>query len=230
MNTELADGGAPPSDTDGAQHGDSEVSAEPSAGEPGSASGSQDHEVADEEFELGAPDLGAALEALLIIAEDAMPVAEMAEITHADEAEVVARLLDLSAGYREEGRGFELREVAGGWRFYTAQACADLVGRYVTDGRQTKLSQAALETLTIIAYRQPVSRAHIGSVRGVNSDGVIRTLHSRGLITETAEDSSTGAVLYGTTQYFLDRMGIGSIADLPPVAEHIPDPASVEDL
>ncbi len=181
-------------------------------------------------FELGAPDLRAALEALLVIAEDPVSVADLEEVTAATSDEIEATLHDLAAGYREEGRGFELREVDGGWRFYSAQSCAELVGRYVTDGRQSRLSQAALETLTIIAYRQPVSRAHIGSVRGVNSDGVIRTLVARGLIQDTAEDASTGAVLYGTTQYFLDRMGIDSITDLPPVAEHIPDPSTVDDL
>ncbi len=111
--------------------------------------------------------------------------------------------------------GFELREVGGGWRIYSAPAYADVVGRFVTDGQSARLTQAALETLAVIAYRQPVTRGQVSAVRGVNVDGVVRTLAGPGLVAETGTDPASGAVLYGTTGYFMERMGLGSLDDLP---------------
>jgi len=125
--------------------------------------------------------------------------------------------------YDEAGRGFELREVAGGWRFYTRASCAAYVERFVLDGQQARLTQAALETLAVVAYRQPVSRARVSAVRGVNCDGVMRTLVLRGLIAEDGTDPDTGAILFGTTSYFLERLGLASLADLPPLAPFLPD-------
>ena len=183
-----------------------------------------------EPFELGAPSLAAGVEALLLMADEPITVAELAEVCGAQITEVETALLDLAAQYTLQERGFELREVSGAWRFYTSASCATLVARYVTDGRQAKLTQAALETLAIIAYRQPVSRAHVASVRGVNADGVIRTLLSRGLAAEVGEDPATGAILFGTTGHFLDRMGLSSVSELPPIADHLPDLNSMEDL
>ena len=178
--------------------------------------------------ELPAPSLGAALEALLIVAVEPQSTVELAEATRHPVDEVAARLKELSEEYAAQGRGFALREVAGGWRFYTSETCSGMVERWVLDGQQARLTQAALETLAVIAYRQPVSRARISAVRGVNVDGVLRTLQSRGLIEEAGTDPSSQAILFRTTPYFLERMGIASLDDLPDLAEHLPDLAELE--
>ena len=181
--------------------------------------------------ELGAPTLSAALEALLLLADEPRPALHLAEITGRPEAEVEQTLAELAMQYLADGRGIELRRVDAGWRFYTAASCRELITRYVTDGRQSRLSQAALETLAIIAYRQPVTRSQVGAIRGVNPDGVIKTLHARGLITEfTAEDEPGGVTRFVTTDYFLDRMGLDSLTELPPIADHLPDLGSLDDL
>ncbi len=178
--------------------------------------------------ELGAPSLAAALEALLLISEEPLTPLALAELVGKPQPEVEQQLLDLAEQYVSEGRGFELRDTDAGWRFYTSAQCQDLVTRFVTDGRQAKLSQAALETLAIVAYRQPVTRSQVGAVRGVNPDGVLKTLVARGLIEESAEQDSI--THFETTTYFLDRMGIASLAELPPIAEHLPDLDSLDDL
>jgi len=141
---------------------------------------------------------------------------------------VAARLGELAREYADAERGFALREVAGGWRFYTSATCSGMVERWVLDGQQAKLTQAALETLAVIAYRQPVSRARISAVRGVNVDGVLRTLQSRGLIEEAGTDPASQAILFRTTPYFLERLGIASLDDLPDLAEHLPDLAELD--
>ena len=178
--------------------------------------------------DLPAPSLGAALEALLIVAVEPLSAVDLAEATRQPVDEVAARLRSLSEEYAAAGRGFALREVAGGWRFYTSEACSGMVERWVLDGQQARLTQAALETLAVIAYRQPVSRSRISAVRGVNVDGVLRTLQSRGLIEEAGTDPSSQAILYRTTPYFLERLGIASLDDLPDLAEHLPDLAELE--
>jgi segregation and condensation protein B len=178
--------------------------------------------------ELPAPSLGAALEALLIVAVEPQSTVELAEATRQPVDMVEARLRELSGEYAAQERGFALREVAGGWRFYTSESCSGMVERWVLDGQQARLTQAALETLAVIAYRQPVSRARISAVRGVNVDGVLRTLQSRGLIEEAGTDPSSQAILFRTTPYFLERMGIASLEDLPDLAEHLPDLAELE--
>ena len=159
-----------------------------------------------------------------------MTVIDLAAATRrpADDVETVVRAL--ADEYSEQGRGFDLREVAGGWRYYTRADCAPLVERFVLDGQQARLTQASLETLAVIAYRQPITRGRVSAVRGVNVDGVIRTLLSRGLIAEAGHDGESGAHLYRTTSYFLERMGIASLDDLPPLAEHLPDLADLEDV
>jgi segregation and condensation protein B len=141
---------------------------------------------------------------------------------------VVAELHDLAAAYTAEGRGFELREIAGGWRYYTREDCAQLVERFVSDGQEVRLTQAALETLAVVAYRQPVSRARVSAVRGVNCDGVMRTLVLRGLTEEAGTDSETGAILFRTTSYFLERLGLASLDDLPELAPFLPE--NIEDI
>ena len=183
-----------------------------------------------EEAGLGAPSLAAALEALLLLADEPMGVLQLASAVRVPAEDVEAELRRLAQEYTDDVRGFDLREVAGGWRYYTRAECSPLVERYVLDGQQARLTQASLETLAVIAYRQPITRGRIAAVRGVNVDGVIRTLLSRGLIAEAGTDGESGAHLYVTTAYFLERMGIASLDELPPLAEHLPDLADLEDV
>lgn len=179
---------------------------------------------------LGAPHLAAALEALLIVADEPLTVAQLAAATFSPQPAVSAVLADLAADYTREGRGFDLREAGGGWRFYTREDCAEVVARYVTDGLTARLSQAALETLAVVAYRQPVTRAQVAAIRGVSVDGVLRTLQTRGLVHQVDTDPQTGAGLFGTTRYFLERLGISDLTALPPLAEHIPIGSELADL
>ncbi|MGO8958332.1 MAG: SMC-Scp complex subunit ScpB [Streptosporangiaceae bacterium] len=169
------------------------------------------------------PSLRMSLEAVLLVADE--PVAEelLAQVLDAPPAAVAAELRELASSYTAEQRGFELREVAGGWRFYTRAECAAVVERFVSDGQEIRLTQAALETLAVVAYRQPVSRARVSAVRGVNCDGVMRTLVLRGLVEESGSDPETGAILFQTTGYFLERLGLASIADLPDLVAFLPD-------
>jgi segregation and condensation protein B len=197
------------------------------AAELDEADGTDESDVLDDG--LGAPTLAAALEALLMVTEQPMQPAELASLVRCPEADVVQTLERIAQEYTDEGRGFDLRQVAGGWRFYTRSDCAEVVERFVRDGQQSRLSQAALETLAVIAYRQPVARSRIAAIRGVSVDGVIRTLTTRGLIEETGTEAS-GALLYATTDLFLDRLGIASLEELPPVMDYLPDLDSLEDF
>ena len=183
-----------------------------------------------EDVSLGAPDLRAALEALLLLADEPMSVMTLAQATRQPVEEVEPVVRELSDEYTEQGRGFDLREVAGGWRFYTREACSPLIERWVLDGQQARLTQASLETLAVIAYQQPVSRGRVSAVRGVNIDGVIKTLLTRGLIEEAGHDGESGSILYRTTSYFLERLGASSLDELPPLAEHIPDLGDLEEV
>lgn len=176
----------------------------------------------------------AALEAVLMVAESSVPTERLAAAVDLPVPQVRETLEELAAEYRGERggrpRGFELREGAQGWRFWSARAHGDVVGRFVLEGQSSRLSQAALETLAVIAYRQPVTRGQVSAVRGVNVDGVVRTLLARGLIAETGQDPMTGAALFGTTGEFLDRMGWSSLDELPPLAPHLPGVAEVAAL
>jgi segregation and condensation protein B len=192
------------------------------------ADGTDESDVLDDG--LGAPTLSSALEALLLVTEQPMQAAELAALVRCPESDVVQVLELLAADYTEAGRGFDLRHVAGGWRFYTRGDCAEVVERFVRDGQQSRLSQAALETLAVIAYRQPVARSRIAAIRGVSVDGVIRTLTSRGLIVESGQEAGTGALLYQTTDLFLDRLGISSLDELPPVMDYLPNLDTLEDF
>jgi segregation and condensation protein B len=169
------------------------------------------------------PGLRACLEAILLVVDE--PVAEvvLAQVLERPREEIALELADLAASYAAEGRGFDLREVAGGWRFYTREECAPVVERFVRDGQEVRLTQAALETLAVVAYRQPVSRARVSAVRGVNCDGVMRTLTLRGLVEEAGTEHETGAILYRTTGYFLERLGLASLDELPALAPFLPD-------
>jgi segregation and condensation protein B len=177
------------------------------------------------------PGLRTALEAILMVVDEPVGDVLLAQVTERPTDEVRAALRALAAEYDEAGRGFELREVAGGWRFYTRASCAAYVERFVLDGQQARLTQAALETLAVVAYRQPVSRARVSAVRGVNVDGVMRTLVARGLVEETGrEGHEAGAILYGTTSYFLERLGLRSLDELPELAPFLPELDTVDDV
>lgn len=176
-----------------------------------------------EETQPDLPSLPAALEALLLVTDEPVPAVTLAHVVERPPGEVEGVLNALARDYAEQGRGFELREVAGGWRLYTRADCAPYVERFVRDGQQARLTQAALETLSVIAYRQPVTRQRVSAVRGVNVDGVVRTLVARGLITEAGADEETGATLFRTTNYLLERLGIQSLEELPSLAPLLPE-------
>ncbi|MCI1642032.1 MAG: SMC-Scp complex subunit ScpB [Actinomyces sp.] len=177
--------------------------------------------------------LFAPLEAVLMVTDRPVPARELAEALGVATELVEEALGALAREYRGEpsgrARGFELRSVAGGWRLYSAPAWADVVGRFVVGSDSSRLSQAALETLAVVAYRQPVTRSRISHVRGVNVDAVVRTLVNRGLIEEVGETES-GARLYGTTVAFLERMGFDSLDDLVPLAPYLPASDQLDDL
>ncbi len=179
---------------------------------------------------LGAPTLEAACEAVLLLADRPLDLVSLAATVRRPVDQVESVVRGLAAQYTEDGRGFDLREVAGGWRFYTRADCSEVVSRFMVDGQQARLTQAALETLAIIAYRQPISRGRISAVRGVNVDGVVRTLLTRGLVEEVGVEPGSQATLLGTTPYFLERLGISSLAELPPLADHVPTYAELGDL
>jgi len=170
-----------------------------------------------------APGLRMSLEAVLLVADEPVPEKLLAEVTQQPAATVAAVLRELASAYTAEERGFDLREVAGGWRLYTRADCADVVERFVSGGQEIRLTQAALETLAVVAYRQPVSRARVSAVRGVNCDGVMRTLVLRGLVEEAGTDPESGATLFQTTGYFLERLGLARLSDLPDLVPFLPD-------
>src|SRR5215467_5111769 len=169
------------------------------------------------------PGLRMSLEAVLLVADEPVPASVLADVTRHPAAEISAALHELAAAYTAERRGFDLREVAGGWRLYTRDECAEVVERFVGDSQEIRLTQAALETLAVVAYRQPVSRARVSAVRGVNCDGVIRTLVLRGLVEEAGTEGETGATLFRTTPYFLERLGLVQLSDLPDLTQFLPD-------
>jgi segregation and condensation protein B len=169
------------------------------------------------------------LEAVLMVADQPLDAVTLATAVGHPVEDVVAALQLLSEEYAEADRGFELRNVAGGWRYYTREEYAHVVERFVLEGQQARLTQAALETLAVVAYRQPVSRARVSAIRGVNVDGVMRTLLTRGLVEEAGTDAETGAHLYRTTSYFLERIGVTGLDELPELAPYLPDLEDMEE-
>jgi len=169
------------------------------------------------------PGLPSSLEAILLVADEPVPEIVLAQVLERPREDIRAALRDLAAGYTARGCGFDLREVAGGWRYYTRPEYAPVVEKFVRDGQEVRLTQAALETLAVVAYRQPVGRAQVSAVRGVNCDGVMRTLTLRGLVEEAGSDHETGAILFRTTSYFLERLGLASLDQLPDLAPFLPD-------
>lgn len=182
-----------------------------------------------EEHEATPLALGPSLEAVLMVADQPLDRMTLATAVGRPVADVDRALDELAREYTAQGRGFELRQVAGGWRYYTREEYAPVVEQFVLDGQQARLTQAALETLAVVAYRQPVSRARVSAIRGVNVDGVMRTLLARGLVETSGQDETSGAHLYRTTGYFLERMGVTSLDDLPELAPYLPDMDDLED-
>jgi segregation and condensation protein B len=164
------------------------------------------------------------LEALLFVSDEPVSAARLAKVLDASPGAVESALANLAEEYRETERGFQLREVAGGWRFYTHPAYHDVIENYVLSWDTRRLSQAALEALAVVAYHQPVSRQGINAVRGVNSEGVVASLVEKSLVREIGRDKNAGnAILYGTTRTFLEKFGLKDLTELPPIAEFAPD-------
>jgi segregation and condensation protein B len=176
-------------------------------------------------FDLGDFPGGArsAIEAVLMVVDEPVSEVALASALKLPVDDVRVHLEGLEQEYAEQQRGFTLRSVAGGWRVYSRSDYAPVVERFLLDGQQARLTQASLETLAVIAYRQPISRSRVSAIRGVNVDGVVRTLLTRGLIEELGPDGEAGAILYGTTDYFLQRLGLRSLDELPALAPYLPE-------
>ena len=176
---------------------------------------------------LGPSSIKGALEALLLVSSDPVSASALAASLDVAPGEVASLLAELQVEYEEANRGFQLREVAGGWRLFTHPAHHDQVADYVMSWDTRRLSQAALETLAVIAYHQPVTREGVRAIRGVNSDGVIGSLREKGLVREVGRDAERGqAQLWGTTRLFLERFGLRSLRELPPLEDFAPDEES----
>ncbi|MER7420670.1 SMC-Scp complex subunit ScpB [Micromonospora peucetia] len=178
--------------------------------------------------ELDDAELRGALEAILLVVDEPVSELTLAQVLEQSPERIGPMLDEIAAGYTAAGHGFDLRRAAGGWRLYTRPEYATYVERFVLDGQSVRLTQAALETLAVVAYKQPVTRSRISAIRGVNCDGVIRTLVSRGLVEECGTEPDSGAFLYRTTTMFLEKLGLNSVDDLPPLAPFLPD--DVEEL
>lgn len=173
-------------------------------------------------------ELAAAVEAILFVVDSPLSVASIAAALQQPAAAVSEAIGRVKHSYDERNSGIELREIAGGVRFYTRPAFAPQVERFLQDGQRSRLSQAALETLAVIAYKQPVTRSRVSAIRGVNVDGVVRTLLSRGMIVEVGSDPETGGGLYKTSELFLEKMGMQSLDELPSLAPLLPDLDSLD--
>jgi segregation and condensation protein B len=185
--------------------------------------------VEDELAELDPIELRGGLEALLFVVEGPIDEETLAAALRCPPAQVASGLRELAADYDARRAGLTLRQVGEGWRLYTREEHAAVVERYLGEGQRSRLTQAALETLAVIAYRQPVTRARVSAIRGVGVDGVMRTLLARGLVAEVGSDPDTGGGLYGTTDLFLERLGLTNLEELPDLAPLLPETAAVPD-
>ena len=176
------------------------------------------------------PEIARSVEAILMVVEEPISEVVLAQIIEVPTEQILETLNKLSAEYEEQGRGFQLKQIAGGWRFYSSPELAPLVEKFVLDGQQAKLTQAALETLAVIAYRQPISRARVSAIRGVNVEAVMKTLITRGLVEECGIEHETGAILYRTTHYFLERIGVNRVEDLPALAPFLPNVDGLDEV
>ena len=172
---------------------------------------------------LPAAELRAAVEAIMLVVDEPVTEIVLAQVLEQPTNRISVVIAELAREYTLSGRGFDLRRVAGGWRLYTRPEYAGYVERFVLDGQHVRLTQAALETLAVVAYKQPVTRSRISAIRGVNCDGVVRTLVSRGLIEVTGTEPDSGAFLYRTTTLFLEKLGVDGVDELPPLAPFLPD-------
>ena len=171
------------------------------------------------------------VESILLLADEPVPTGLMSEVMEVPVGEVETILVELAAAYEREDRGFVLRRAAGGWRLYTSPDCAGWLERFVLSGTTARLTGAELAVLAIIAYNQPVSRVRIGEIRGVDSDGVVKTLLARDLIVESGREPGPGSpTTFGVSPSFLERMGLSSVEDLPPLADFMPDTDAVEEM
>ena len=171
-----------------------------------------------------------ALEAILMVVDEPINEVVLAQIIERPTEEIKEELNELAREYEDQGRGFELKQVAGGWRFYSHPDMAAMVEKFVLDGQSAKLTQAALETLAVIAYKQPISRARVSAIRGVNVEAVMKTLVTRGLVEESGIENESGAILYKTTSYFLEKIGLNSVEDLPALAPFLPDIDGLDEI
>lgn len=172
--------------------------------------------------------IGRQIEAILMVVDEPVTEITLASVLQVPVDQIKAALELLAPTY--EDRGFTLKAINGGWRFYSHPECSDVVEKFVLDGQQNRLTQAALETLAVIAYRQPISRARVSAIRGVNVEAVMKTLVTRGLVEEYGLENETGAILYKTTSYFLERLGLNALTDLPPLAPHLPDIDGLDEI
>lgn len=168
------------------------------------------------------------IEAILMVVDEPVTELTLAQVLESTVDEVELALANLSQSY--ENRGFALKKIGGGWRFYSHPDLASVVERFVLDGQQSRLTQAALETLSVVAYRQPVSRARVSAIRGVNVEAVMKTLITRGLVEESGLEHETGAILYRTTSFFLERLGLNSLEDLPALAPYLPNLEALDEI
>lgn len=180
--------------------------------------------------ELDDDDLFRVLEALLLVVDTPVSAETLASATEQPVYRITDALERMAAELTARGSGIDVREAGGGWRMYTRARFAPYVERLLLDGARSKLTRAALETLAVVAYRQPVTRARVSAVRGVNVDAVVRTLLARGLITEAGNDTDTGATMFSTTELFLERLGLASLTELPDIAPLLPDVDVIDDL
>ncbi|MBJ7341388.1 SMC-Scp complex subunit ScpB [Mycolicibacterium sp.] len=180
--------------------------------------------------EIEDAELGAILESLLLVVDTPVTVDALAAAVDQPAYRVAAKLHVMADDFAARSSGIDLREAGGGWRMYTRARYAPYVERLLLDGTRSKLTRAALETLAVVAYRQPVSRVRVSAVRGVNCDAVMRTLLARGLITESGVDSDTGATTFATTELFLERLGLSTLTDLPDIAPLLPDVDNIDDI
>lgn len=208
---------------------DTGFDAVPSAVAAGEDRGNLDIEVAVAPL-LDDDELGRVLEALLLVVDAPVGVESLAAATEQPPHLIAERLRALAGELTLRDSGIDLREAGGGWRMYTRARFAPYVERLLLDGTRSKLTRAALETLAVVAYRQPVTRARVSAVRGVNVDAVMRTLLARGLITEAGSDPDTGAVTFATTELFLERLGLSELSELPDIAPLLPDVDVIDDL
>ena len=207
-----------------------EVAAEPTMPDNAEAADEAEEPLVLEGTTVLEDDLPSALESVLLVVDTPVTERALAAAVGYPFDRVREELITLAAGYTQAGSGIDLREAGGGWRFYTRDRFASVVERFVLDGQQSRLSRAALESLAVIAYRQPVTRSRIAAVRGVNVDGVIRTLAARGLIEEVGTDADTGGLLYRTTELFLERLGLNSLEDLPALGPLLPEIDAIDDV